>query len=739
MDYAGVVVDIKAKPVDRLFHYTVPQRLRQQLTLGHRVLVPFGRRHIEGYVVEFPTATGIPLDKLRDILDILDPVPILHQASLATARWMASYYQGYWVEALQNFLPPGSRYGRERAQFKWQTYVELSPQASTAAVTEILPANAHRQREVLAFVQGRGLVAMREIVQATGASHQTIAALVNKGLLSRSEQTVERQLAWGEDEITHVDLTAEQEGVLHAIAEEWRQSSARPILLHGVTGSGKTEIYLRLLQDTLKQGKQGIVMVPEIALTPQTVSRFRGRFGPKIAVLHSGLSVGERFEQWWKIRRGQVNIAIGARSAVFAPFPDLGIIIIDEEHETTYKQEEGSLKYHARDTALCRAQNTGARVVLGSATPSLESYQNALRGTFLLTEMPHRVEHRAMPRIVTVDMRREFAQGHRHMFSRPLQERLQANLDAGHQSILFLNRRGFASFVLCRSCGHVMECTNCKVSLTLHKSPGGERLHCHYCGVSQIKPQLCPECGSQYLRAFGSGTQQVEEALLQLYPDIRSIRMDADTTNTKGAHRRLLDIFRRGDAEVLIGTQMIAKGLDFPNVTLVGVLAADLSLNFPDFRSAERTFQLLTQISGRAGRGAHPGDVLVQCYEPNHHVIQSVKRGDFKGFYRREVSFRREAGYPPTASLSRILCAGPEALVRSYCETLAAWLQVNLADVEVMGPSPAPVERVKGRHRWHILLRYRDRQQIPEDFRQQWPASPKDVALSLDMDPLNLL
>jgi len=740
VEFAGVIVDVKAPAVDRLFHYRVPPPLRPTLEIGHRVLVPFGRRRVEGYVIEFTDSAAVSEDKIRDIDRVLDPQPVLDQSSLATAHWMACYYQGFLAQALQHFLPPGTRYGRERAKAKTQLTVEICPGLDAEQMLCQLSPQAHRQRELLSCLMKHGNpMPVQKLLAETGAGHSSLSTLEKKGFVRKRAVPIERKLQWAADEVKTVQLTDEQQSVIQRAWCEWEQGKNRPVLLHGVTGSGKTEVYLRLLERILRQDRQAIVLIPEIALTPQTVGRFRGRFGDSIAVLHSGLSWGERYDQWHKIRAGQVSVAIGARSAIFAPFQRLGLIIIDEEHETTYKQEEGSLKYHARDTAIVRAQQTGAHVVLGSATPSLESYQKAVRGEYLLSELSHRVEHRAMPRLITVDMREEFMRGNRHMFSRLLKQRLQANLDAGHQSIVFLNRRGFASFMLCRQCGHVLECPNCKVSLTQHRTGQINRLSCHYCGLSEQVPQHCPQCQSTYLRAFGSGTQQAEAALRELFPSARLVRMDADTTRRKGSHQKLLDTFRCGDADILIGTQMIAKGLDFPMVTLVGVLSADLSLNFPDFRAGERTFQLLTQVSGRSGRGAHPGDVVVQCYEPNHHVIEAVKRGSFRSFFRREIRFRREAGYPPEQRLSRVLCSGPEEGVIDHCRTLQQWFQTHCPSIEVVGPSAAPLERIKGRYRWHLLLRYGSQERLPARISQYWPVPPPQVSVSVDVEPLLLL
>jgi primosomal protein N' (replication factor Y) len=511
------------------------------------------------------------------------------------------------------------------------------------------------------------------------------------------------------------------------------------MLLYGVTGSGKTEVYLQAIACMLQKELASIVLVPEIALTPQMTERFVARFGNKVAVLHSRLSAGERYDEWCRVARGEALVVIGARSAVFAPVPKLGLIILDEEHEITYKQEE-TPRYHARDIALRRAEMHGAAVILGSATPSLESYTKALRGEYRLAKLPQRIAGRPLPPVEIVDMREELKSGNRSIFSRTLQAALRDALAAGKQAIIFLNRRGYSTFVLCRTCGHVMRCPACNVSLKFHSTLA--MLCCHYCDYREPYPSACPACGGRYIRHFGTGTQKVEEELRRRFPAARPLRLDADSTARKGEYRQILASFRRGEANVLVGTQMIAKGLDFPKVTLVGVITADTALNLPDFRAGERTFQMLTQVAGRAGRGATGGRVVIQTYTPEHYAVVAARKHDFETFYREESARRKELGYPPFGYLVRLLVSGGvEGNVMKAASLLTGFLGT---EIEIWGPSPCPLEKVRGRYRWQLVLRGDELEPLlaaakeaANRFRQC--AVTAKVRLSLDVEPLHLL
>lgn len=731
LKFAGVIVDVKVSSVNKPFHYRIPEHL-QDLKCGHRVLVSFGRRRVEGYVVEIVDEVDLAPDKIKPIIKILDPDPVLTPEQLDTARWMVETYAGLYSQALQCFLPAGTRYGKERVSEKKQLAAALvDPEKVDGYLAQLSP-RAVKQRQVLLELMENPRQLASGLCQKTDTGYQTLRALEAKGFITLEEETIERELKFRADEKAVPVLTPDQNQALTAVIEECT-GAKKPILIHGVTDSGKTEVYLRAIDHCLNQGRQAIMLVPEIALTGQTIARFTQRFPGQIAVLHSGLSEGERYDQWLSIFRGEVPIVIGARSAVFAPLKNIGLIVIDEEHEGAYKQADGLLKYHARSVAIKRAEQHGAVVVLGSATPSLESYHRALRGEFRLVEMPRRVNNRPFPEVSLVDMREEFAADNRTMFSRQLTEELNLTLANGEQAIILLNRRGYSAFVLCRECGYVVGCPNCHVSLTYHQD---NRLKCHYCGYMQELPPSCPECASRYLRQFGTGTQQLEAFIRHNFPQARTVRLDSDTTRRKGAHERLLSQFRRGEANVLIGTQMIAKGLDFPDVTLVGVISADFALNFPDFRSAERTFQLLMQVSGRAGRGEKPGRVIIQCYNPEHYAVAAVKKHDYLEFYRQEVSYRRALAYPPYGHMVRILIQGSEAAVSQKSRDLHKLLTERVPDAVIYGPAPAPISKIKGRYRWHIIIKSgRKISQLLTDL----PQNDGEFTVSVDPDPLFLL
>lgn len=725
--YAGVIVDVRAGAVNRVFQYAIPERFRERIELGHRVLVPFGSRRLEGYVIEFSSELEVEEERLRSIIKPLDDRPLILPSLVELARWLADTYAGLFSEALQYMLPPAYRFGRERVGAKTAqmvTLVQPEPQ---------LRANAVAQRRVVEILQTRGAMLASELIALAEASSATLRSLEQQGVITMGEVRVERRVEADPVADPQVVLTERQSAAVEAILSEL-DGARRPVLLHGVTGSGKTEVYLQVIAEVLRRGRQAIVLVPEIALTPQVLGRFAARFQDRVTVLHSALSLGERFDQWCKIYEGCVDVVVGARSAVFAPLPRLGLIVLDEEHERTYKQEEGSIRYHTREVAIKRCELVGGQVVLGSATPAVESYHQALKGEYVLAELPERVEKRPLPAIEVVDMREEFSEGNRSMFSRRLRDELAALAGTDRQAIILLNRRGFSSFVLCRECGEVLGCPNCQVSLTYHK--GVNRLKCHYCLHQEPLPERCPRCASPYLRQFGVGTEQLEEALNKEFPALRTVRLDADTTKRKGAHASILRQFAQGQAQVLIGTQMVAKGLDFPRVTLVGVLAADLSLRFPDIRSSERTFQLLTQVAGRSGRGDLPGTVIIQAYDPHHFAVEAARSHDYLGFYRREIGFRRALGYPPFRCLTRILCSGPKKEAEEACRAIADHLlRQGAAERDLVGPFPAPLSRIQGRYRWQVLVK----SDAPLEGLNALPDLPGEVQVTVDLDPLQML
>ncbi|WP_199617832.1 primosomal protein N' [Paenibacillus alkalitolerans] len=594
-------------------------------------------------------------------------------------------------------------------------------------------------------------VPLADLLRDTGASAAAVRSLESKGFVRVAETEVARD-PYGNrrfEKSNALPLTATQAKALEPIRAAVSATRHEAFLLHGVTGSGKTEVYLQAMQACLDAGREAILLVPEIALTPQTVDAFKGRFGDDVAVMHSRLSQGERYDEWRKMAEKKVRIAIGARSAVFAPFTNIGLIIIDEEHESSYKQEE-SPKYHARDVALERGKRHGAAVVLGSATPSLETYMAAHRGRYTLLEMQERVAGRPLPKVRVVDMRSELKDGNRAMFSRPLKEALEARLAKGEQSVLLLNRRGYATFVLCRSCGYTAQCPHCDITLTYHRTSRHSR--CHYCGYAERETSVCPGCGSEHIRQFGAGTQRVEEELAKLFPGIRTIRMDVDTTAAKGAHEKLLSQFRNRQGDVLLGTQMVAKGLDFPYVTLVGVISADTVLRIPDFRAAERTFQLLTQVAGRAGRHTLPGEVIVQTYTPDHYSIVHASQHDYRSFARRELTIRRELGYPPYRRLALATLSHEDVskLVRAsegFASEIRSRFRLTAWDgepPELLGPVPSPIPKLKDRYRFQCMVKYRGESAAIDALREAADAFRDEMrksklSIQLDVDPQMLM
>ena len=714
--FAEVIIDIAHANVDRLFTYRVPEYLN--ISAGQLVLVPFGSGNAlkEGFVLSVKSDfdTDFPV---KDIIRVMEPYPVLTEEQIELAGWVSRSYHCLLVEALRLMIP--SRLRGSRVREKSERTVVLSREIPYAEMLAALrtsggKALAPKQLEVVSLLHNTGLeMSVADIRAYLPGAASAISALIRKGFILENEHVTFRRPDYScRRADTPVVLNAAQQNAVDAVSDAIMQQSAETFLLHGVTGSGKTEVYMRCIDRCLKSGREAIVLVPEISLTPQTVGLFRARFDDDVAVLHSRLSAGERFDEWRRIRLGRARVVVGARSAVFAPFSNLGLIIIDEEHESSY-QSESAPRYHAAEIAAHRSRSFRIPVLLGSATPSLLSYFRAQSGRYRLLEMPERVMHRPMPEVETVDMREEFLAGNNGIFSRKMQSLLRECLDGGHQAMLFLNRRGYSTFVSCRSCGTVIQCPNCDISMTYHKH--GNRLKCHFCGASRPVPEICPNCGKPFIKFFGIGTEQVEEQLQALFPGVTSLRMDTDTMHHKNAYQQTLSAFASGEYSVLIGTQMIAKGHDFPNVTLACVVAADASLCIPDYRSTERTFQLLTQISGRAGRDETPGKVIIQTYSPNHPAIVFAKDHDYKGFYRYELAQRRHALFPPFSMFVRLLFSGPdeEALFRTgeqYGRNLEAVLLEHLGeegknDLLMLSCSPAPIQRKMNNYRYQVLIK----------------------------------
>ena len=797
---AQVIVDVAAYPVDRPFDYLVPADMTQIIETGCRVKVPFGPRNVLGFVVAIKNETDVPIEKIKPIAEILDIEPVLTEEMLELAKWLKNETICYEIDALQVMLPSALRAKYEKI-INLQTDVELLPpelrevfgSAQHANVKEfeknnLLPvlkqALKNKQVSIENVVKQKGKIKEVRKVQITedlhklseihqqisnrakkqkqlvewmlnhsgeimnpeviykeaNASSQVLNAVIDLGAAAFVHQEVYRDPFTKEVQKTNfLNLTDEQSFALNQIMASIDEKKPETFLLHGVTGSGKTEVYLQTIAKVLSDGKEAIMLVPEISLTPQMTERFRSRFGELVAVLHSGLSVGEKYDEWRKIHQGKVKVVVGARSAVFAPFENVGIIILDEEHESTYKQED-SPRYHARDVAIWRGKFHQCPVILGSATPSLESFARAKKNVYKLLTLKDRALKQALPEVQIVDMRDELKKGNRSMFSKSLMDSIQARLDRKEQIVLFLNRRGYSSFVLCRDCGTVLQCENCDISLTYHRK--NEKCKCHYCGYEIHVPKTCPQCQSEHIRFFGTGTQKVEEELAKFFPGVRVLRMDVDTTRAKGSHEQLLDAFGQGEADILLGTQMIAKGLDYPNITLVGVLSADTSLHLPDFRAAEKTFQLLTQVSGRAGRHEKPGEVVVQTYTPEHYAIELSEAQDYEPFYEREMHMRHQAGYPPYYYLALIQVSHEDVLMAAdYAGKAVEWLRSQLSfNVSIIGPTAAGISRLQNRYRYQCLIKYKIEPdliptllQLIKIYRSDW--IKKGINLTVDLDP----
>ena len=728
---AKVVVDLA---LDREFDYLIPPHLAGQVHIGSRVAVPFGPTRAQGYVVGLADKSSYA--HLKDIGEVVGKKPLLSDKILELTRWMGRYYCCPVELCVKCALPEVVR----KAKISWKERQFARAGKISDEQLAALRKRAPRQARALdILLKSDGMFAAR-----LGELAGTIKVLEKKGFVTVSDKVDERD-PFGGDVFLPTEplmLTPEQQVALD-LCKSQISNPERPVLIRGVTGSGKTEVYLQAIDFTLRQGKDAIVLVPEISLTPQTVERFRARFpGQQITVLHSHLGAGERHDQWHKVRDGQSHIVIGARSAVFAPVQALGLIVIDEEHETTYKQEEAP-RYNARDVAVMRAKIEGAAVVLGSATPSLESFYNAKRGRYALATLPVRVDNQKMPVMRIVDMRQEaIRQKGRHMLSRKLRDAIEARLDKKEQVILFLNRRGYATHCFCPKCGYVAKCPHCSVALTYHRRDG--KLRCHFCEHNAGVPEKCPECRDPAIKYSGIGTEKVEAAIQKAFPEARVQRMDSDIMTKKNLYREIFNAFRVGKIDILVGTQMIAKGLHFPNVTLVGIIFADMALHLPDFRAGERTFQLLVQVAGRAGRGDVEGEVIVQAFTPFHPAVQYARQHDFTGFYEQEIEFRQELRYPPVTRLVCVNVRGRgEDKAKFVAETLARELEKQTTGLHVLmaGPTPAPLAKIQNQYRFQIMLRTEQIMKLTETLGRvvggkRWP---EDVTVSVDVDPISLL
>jgi primosomal protein N' (replication factor Y) len=819
--YAEVAVPVR---VMQTFTYRLPVALRRDARVGSRLLVPFGRKRLTGYIValhaELDRAADITESEIKEAEELLDAEPLVTPEILEITRWVADYYAAPWGEVLKAALPAGlnatveqvlsiTAEGRDElarlpihrtATAKARTLRLLADEGevslrilsrhvgesrASAVARELERAGwiklTHRARSVLAKAKRRKAVRLLPVEShaqderartLSEAQNRIIETLMSEGgelgftdLLERADvsaapiQTLERRrmveifvrdvrrdpLAHAQlPEMNDLHLTQAQSAALREIEEPMEEGAYAAFLLHGVTGSGKTEIYIRAMRSALNRGRSAMMLVPEIALTPVFSRRLRAHFGDRVAIFHSSLTTGERFDEWSRLKRGEARVVIGTRSAVFAPVSDLGLVVIDEEHETSYRQHESPF-YNGRDTAIVRARASGAVVVLGSATPSLESFHNARSGKYRYLRLSERIANRAMARAEIIDMRSSFAKaGKPEVFAEELLKAIEETHARGEQSIILLNRRGYSSFVLCRTCGESVRCPNCDVTLTYHRSE--QSLLCHYCNHRQMAPSKCPSCGGKYIYYVGEGTEQIEEILQRRFPELRIARLDRDTTVRRKLFERTILEFGTGDLDMLVGTQMLAKGHDFPNVTLVGVVSVDAGLALPDFRSAERAFQLITQVAGRAGRGERPGRVLIQTYHPNHYALRHAAAQDYQGFYEEEIRYRKSLSYPPFVSLASLLVHGDEL---GKTQATAAEIRRALDEANheqacrILGPAPAPLSRLRGEHRIQLLLKSRSRprmRQVIDLALAEAGARGADLrAVNLEIDPVNLM
>ena len=816
--YVEVIIDTPVQELDRPFHYSVPEELREKVDIGSLVLVPFTNRMMLAYVVGFLSRPDV--SRVKGISRVLDEPPLFDFDAQRLCHSIAARYASSLSSAFRLVMPPGR--SRKVKQYVSMTVdreealgilgerqtalretvevlsasereveigtlkshvgsrsassavasleekgivkrrfvltepaaspaarlaVRISPDALDTLEQDKLPP---RQRDIMGHLLAHdGVEFQSDLLRVSGASASSLKSLARKGVVEIASEELLRQprLGYGRGTLEIPTPNEHQRAAIDRITRALDEKRHGVFLLEGVTGSGKTEVYLRAIERVLALGRSAIVLVPEISLTPQTLERFSSRFPGKVAVLHSRLSTGERFDQWRGIREGRYSVVVGARSALFAPLANLGLIAIDEEHEPSYKSDTAP-RYHAREVAESKARMAGAVVILGSATPALESVEKARAGTYEHLVLPNRIDNRPLPAVEVVDMKSVGGAGEVPLVSPLLLDALVRTVAAGEQAILFLNRRGFANYLQCRSCGHIMGCDECEVSLSYHRK--GDMLMCHHCGKTWNVPKECPNCGRGPLRQFGAGTQRVEDEVRKNLPDVSIIRMDTDTTTSKDAHWKLLGAFSAGEAQILIGTQMIAKGLDIPGVTLVGVINADTALALPDFRASERTYQLLTQVSGRAGRGLRPGRVIVQTFNPEHPAVRALT-GNTEDFIEAELEMRRSALYPPFVDLVNVhvTSANLTAAARS-AERMRKILEGDLAGcgVTILGPAPSPLSRLRGQYRWHILLKSGDINAISEklkasvgrfyEYAKKFPAG-KDVKVSLDVDPVSLL
>ncbi len=707
--YANIIIDISHEKVDRPFQYRIPDALLPVLEPGMCVSIPFGKgnRLRNGVVIERTGQADYPAGRLKEIVAVVPDSVIVSADAIRLAAWMKRNYGSTMIAALKTVLPAKQAYKPKTSK---TVIRRMPPEQLEEVLAEAVRKKQPARIRILSELMKEDILPYELVAGKLNIAANTLRSLADRGVIEvRSESIYRNPVKLTATEETEKQLSEEQRTIVNEITREYWQGIRGTYLIHGITGSGKTEVYISLIKNMVSMGKQCIVLIPEIALTYQTLLRFYKRFGDRVSVMHSSLSQGEKYDQCERARRGDIDIIIGPRSALFVPFPQLGLILIDEEHEPSYKSESMP-RYHARETAQALAKMKDAALVLGSATPSLEAYFRVQEGQYKLFPLTKRLTGGTLPTVYTVDLRHELKAGNRSVFSRKLQELISGRLAAGEQIILFLNRRGYAGFISCRSCGHVMKCPHCDVSLAKHK---GGRLLCHYCGHETKEVSHCPECGSGYIMGFRAGTQQIEESIGRMWPAARVLRMDGDTTKKKDSLKQILTAFSERRADILIGTQMIVKGHDFPGVTLVGILAADLSLNANDYRAGERTFQLLTQAAGRAGRGDRPGEVVIQTYRPEHYSIVRAAEQDYARFYEEEILYRELASYPPVAHLLAIMIGAAEAEAgKRLGEELAGAIRDAGSPVRIIGPAEAAVTKLKDIFRFVLYIKHADYQEL---------------------------
>lgn len=729
--YAEVIINSEALEIDRPFTYKVPEEFNNEIKIGQIVKVPFGKgnKTSEGFILNLKNDDNIKF-KIKNIAAILVKDPVIDEDDINLIEFLREKTLCKYIDAFRILIPVGIMKG---AKAKKKKVIVLKNED----LSNIKNPDGYK-KIVEFFKTNSGKYTKSELINEHSISQYKLNKLIENEVLSIEEESVFRY----NDRVYNKDsaktLTIEQENIIR----EYINSDDKMFLLKGVTGSGKTEVYMKLVERVLLEGKSAIILVPEIALTPQMIERFKGRFGVNVALFHSKLSDGERFDEWFRVKEGKAKVIVGARSAIFLPAKNLGLIIIDEEHENTYKSEQNP-KYQTKEVAEYLSELKGCKVILGSATPSIETYYRALTGEMKLLELNSRVDNKAMPPMKVIDMRNELKGGNKSLFSRELFIAIQERLKRKEQIILFLNRRGFSTFVSCRSCGYVFKCDECDISMTYHKNG---LLICHYCGKTKREPRECPKCHSKYVKFFGAGTQRVEEEVKKYFNNVRILRMDVDTTRDKHSYERIYNTFKNGEADILIGTQMVSKGLDFKNVTLVGILAADMSINIPDYRAAERTFQIITQVAGRAGRGDKQGEVLIQTYTPQHYSLQYAVNYDYEGFYEKEFTVRAMMKYPPFGKLLLINgTSKKEELLKNFMHKITMMIKPlveNCLDIEILGPIPCMISKVKENYRWQIVIKGEFDSYFSKNIKEILYDENKnvynDIRISMDINPNNL-